>query len=90
MDYCFLRNGASEKSIVVVVAADRVSKAVCAHVVPHKGMETEWAADQLVKDLKKMSYYGRVILRSDNEPAITEFLAEVARIRAGATRRSGD
>ena len=83
-DYCFLRNEAQGACCVVLVGRDRQSGALLAHAAPAKGSSTEWAVQQVVKDLKKFGHYGKVILKSDQEPAITTFLEEVAKAREGA------
>ena len=54
------------------------------HVVPRKGADIDWIADRVKKDLYRMGHYGRLIIKSDGEPAIVALLEEVARRRAGA------
>ena len=57
-----------------------------AHVVPVKGGDQEWVAEQLVRDLLKFGHHGDLILKSDQEPAVVDLLREVARLRG--TRRT--
>ena len=52
-----------------------------AHVVPHKGAGVDWVGEQLVRDLVRLGIHGKVILKSDQEPAIIDVLNEVARMR---------
>ena len=52
--------------------------------MPRKGADIDWIADRVKKDLYRMGHYGRLIIRSDGEPAIVALLEEVARRRAGA------
>ena len=80
-DYCFLRNRPSDPSICVLVGRDRESKTLIAHTVPAKGAEVEWAAAQVVKDLRKLGHHSNLILKSDQEPAIVSFLQDVANRR---------
>ena len=41
----------------------------------------DWATNQTVADIERCGYHGKVILRSDQEVAITDYLREVARKR---------
>ena len=83
LDYCFLRNTAADGYISVLVGRDKATKAVFAHVVPCKGSETDLVCDQVCRDIRKLGHHGRVILKSDQEPAIVDFLQEVAKRRTG-------
>ena len=47
-----------------------VNKATVAHCAPCREVELEWTAQQLVKDIRKLGYHSRVVLRSDQEPGI--------------------
>jgi len=67
--------------IVVLVGVDRETKMKLAHVVPVKGANQEWVAEQLCRDLIKLGHHGDLILKSDQEPAIVDLLREVARLR---------
>ena len=64
-DYCFLRNRPGETTVPVLVGKDRKTRCFVAHVVPGKGAKSDWIAVQLARDLRKMGYFGRVVLRSD-------------------------
>ena len=80
-DYAFLRNATGAESAVVIVAKDKQTKMLFAHVVPQKGGNVDWATSQTVTDIERCGYYGKVVLRGDQEPAITDYLREVARKR---------
>ena len=82
-DYCFLRNAPGEPSVSVIVSKDRATRSISAHAVPCKGAGVEWAVDQAIKDLKKIGYYSKVVLRTDQEPAVVDFVEEIARRREG-------
>ena len=83
-DYCFLRNRPGDPSVPVSVGEDRKTRCFIAHVVPGKGAKTEWIPIQLARDLRKMGYFGRVVVRSDGEPAIKDLMVELARARGDA------
>ena len=53
-------------------------------MVPFKGSAPEWLTAQLVRDIKKAGYFGLLTLKSDQEPAIRDVLAEVAKSRGEA------
>ena len=63
--------------VKVLVAKYQKTKCTFAHVVPRKGVdEDRYAADRLAKDIAWLGHT-RVILKSDNEPAILNLLGEV-------------
>ena len=80
-DYCFLRNAARDVSQPVLVARDRRTGIYIAHAVPFKGAGVEWIAKQMLRDVRKCGYHGRVVFRTDGEPAILDLMGEVARLR---------
>ena len=80
-DYCFLRDAAGGPSQPVLVGRDRRTGVFFGHAVPLKGAGVDWIAGQMVRDIYKCGYYGRVVLRSDQEPALQDLLEEVARKR---------
>ena len=70
---------AGDGAVKILVVRDSRSKAVFAHVVPHKGLDEKgFAVDALVSDVKWLGYV-KVTLKSDNEPAIVKLLAEALR-----------
>ena len=83
-DYCFLKNRPGDPTAVVLVGRDCNTGMYLNHVVPRKGADIDWIADRVKKDLYRMGHYGRLIIKSDGEPAIVALLEEVARRRAGA------
>ena len=56
--------------MTIVAVNGSVNKATVAHCVPCKEVEVERTAQQLVKDIRKLRYYSRVVLGSDQEPGI--------------------
>ena len=64
-DYCFLRNAARDVSQPVLVARDRRTGIYIAHAVPFKGAGVEWIAKQMLRDVRKCGYHGRVVFRTD-------------------------
>ena len=76
IDFFFLGDENSSGTIPAVVLKDYGTKAVFAHVIPAKGCEYEWTATQVVHDILKIGY-DTVILRSDQEPAISAFTEKV-------------
>ena len=85
LDYCFLKDAVGGPTATVLVGRDRQSGLYVGHVVPSKGAATEWIAAQVERDLRKMGYFGSVVLKSDHEPAILDLLSDVAR-RRGSVR----
>ena len=76
--------GAGEPSVETlmpaVVIRDSASKALFAHVIPGKGLDYDWTAQQVAADIGRMGY-PRIVIRSDQEPAITAMVDRVKAIR---------
>ena len=65
-----------DDGIKVLVVKDSRSKAIFAHVVPEKGVDDrQYAVSVLMEDVQWMGYT-KLILKSDNEPAIRKLLTE--------------
>lgn len=72
------RSSSKRPAKVLVVRDDR-SKSVFGHVVPVKGLDEKgYAVDELVRDVTWLGY-SRLVLKSDNEPAIVKLLGEALR-----------
>ena len=65
----------------MLVARDRETRMTVSHVVPVKGGDQEWVAEQLTRDILKLGLHGDLTLRSENEPAIVDMLKQVAKLR---------
>ena len=78
-DYCFPRDAGDW--ICVLVGRDRETRMTVAHVVPYKGAGVEWLGEQMVRDLHRLGAHGKVVLKSDQEPAIVDVLRDVAKMR---------
>ena len=78
IDYGFL--GQPEEgphnSLPVLVVRDRQSKGIWSHPVPSKGVSHPYPAKALMTDLDFMGYK-RIIMKSDQEPAITALVEAV-------------
>ena len=85
-DYGFFRNCRVDKSSVpVFVSTVRGHQCLGAHVVPRKGIGSGWIVQQHLRDLRKWGIRGKVIFRSDQEPAIIDLLDKVASLRTSPT-----
>ena len=51
-----------------------------AHVVRKKGNENEEAA-RIIKDIEKMGFIGKIIVKTDQEPSILAVAKEIKRLR---------
>ena len=69
----------------IVVAKDYSSKSVMASVVPVKGASNEFPAKRISAFIREIGLEGQdLVLRSDQEPALQDLLAEVGRRRIPA------
>ena len=70
---------AGDVAVKILVVRDNKSKSIFAHVVPVKGIDDKgFAVSVLVEDVKYLGY-SKVVLKSDNEPAIVKLLTEALR-----------
>ena len=66
---------------MTLVGIDKASGAILAHVVPEKGSRFDWFACQLERDVRRFGHHGRIVLKSDDEPAAKDLMNELARKR---------
>ena len=81
MDYCFIRETAGEDYSVVLVGKERETKLIMAHVVPCKGAEIDWVAEQVCRDLKKFGIRGDMNFKIDQEPALVDLVNKICGLR---------
>ena len=79
--YCFPKDAVGGDYVVVLVARDRETKMTVAHVVPGKGADQEWVAEQVCRHLVKFGHHGDLVLKCDQEPALVDLLREIGRLR---------
>jgi hypothetical protein len=63
------------------VGKDRETKLFFAHVVPRKGGDIEWVAEQVCRDLKKFGIRGDVVFKTDQEPALIDLVNQICALR---------
>ena len=80
VDFFFIGDPVVETLVVVGAIRDCVSKALFAHIIPGQGLDYEWTAKQVAADIGRMGY-PKVVLRSDQEPAITASVDKIREIR---------
>ena len=68
----------------VVVAKDRESSALSAHVVPVKGGDVPWIVEQLCRDIRRWGIRGDLTIRCDLEHALVDLANQVAKKRRDA------
>ena len=74
------------EALKILVVKDSKSKAVFAHAVPKKGVDDKrYSVDKVVEDVLYLGY-SKVLLKSDNEPAIIKLLKE----SLGSLKVTGD
>ncbi len=84
IDYWFMRDGRGEESKTIAVMKDDDTKAIKAHAVPHKG-NVAWVAEMLAKDIEDMGHSKRIIVKSDQEPALKDLVDALKRERESET-----
>ena len=72
MDYCFLGRARSPSSATVLIMKDRGSRSILASVVQSKGRGLDETVTQAAANIRRLGHYGRVILKTDGEPAIMD------------------
>ena len=85
VDYCFMGSTGDATTRCIVVAKDYEHKCVMASVVPVKGSSHEFPAKRIVAFIRELGVEGQdLVLRSDQEPALQDLLAEVGKRRTPA------
>ena len=91
LDYCFFTEDSkledSRTSLTALVMKESECKSVWAYPVMHKGAANEpWVVKQILHDIDTIGLSKeRIIMKNDQEPAIKDLRAEVARQRNAAT-----
>ena len=67
----------------VLVIKDEFSRGFGAHVVPTGGDAEKWLVTQVARDIQKFGYFGRVMLKCDQENFVVDIAKEVAKARGG-------
>ena len=69
----------------MLVSVRRPKGCLAAHVVPRKGIGGGCILQQYVRGLRKWGVRGKLVVRSDGEPALLDLLDGVAKMRPGET-----
>ena len=64
----------------VLVYRDRLSRKIFSHAVTSKGASDPWIVAKVVEDLDSLGY-GRILMKTDQEPAIKDLQAQVRQAR---------
>ena len=96
MDYCFLTEDVvAEESEHIDKTTARVSmtgldfvesmcRSIWAYAVQSKGAGEQWVAEQIAEDLETIGITEeKLIIKADQEPAITELQRNIAKLRVG-------
>eukprot|EP00969_Alexandrium_andersonii_P078062 3443215-Alexandrium_andersonii.AAC.1 len=68
----------SDTSVTVLVIKDRDSRAILAHPVLCKGRLRDGTVDQAVASIRRLGHHGRLLLKTDDEPALLDLRRAVA------------
>ena len=80
-DYCFPKDHKGADYAVVLVDRDRETGMTVSRVVPVKGGDQEWVAEQLARDILQLGLQGDFTLKSYLEPDIVDLLKQVVKLR---------
>eukprot|EP00969_Alexandrium_andersonii_P354715 15442798-Alexandrium_andersonii.AAC.1 len=72
MGYCFLTEDTSGATLTLPVIKYRNSRAILAHPVLCKGRLRDDTVDQSVASIRRLGHHHRVLLKTDNEPALLD------------------
>ena len=71
--------------MTVLVMQESQHRSVWAYPVDKKGATEEWLSAQILEDLETMGLQGeKIVLKSDQEPAIVDVARDISRARQGA------
>ena len=96
MDYCFLTEDAvgqstdheetekAKTSLTVLVLVESLCRSIWAYAVESKGASEAWVVEQILEDMQTVGLSNeRIILKTDQEPSITELQRSIVEARAG-------
>ena len=96
MDYCFLSEEASVTAtdheqteaartvMTVLIVVETLCRSIWAYACESKGASEQWVVEQVVQDLQTVGLSDeRIVIKSDQEPSITELQRAIAAQRAG-------
>eukprot|EP00969_Alexandrium_andersonii_P251163 11101138-Alexandrium_andersonii.AAC.1 len=78
MGHCFLSKDTDSQSLTVLALKDRDSHAIVAHPVLCKGRLRSGSIEQAADSIRRLGHRGRVLLKTDNEPALVDLKEGVA------------
>ena len=82
MDFMFMGEEKSEKTLVMLVAKERSTKAVMSCVTPKKS-DGEWLAKRVMAFMREFGCEVEpVTMKTDNEPALVKVVEYIGRLRA--------
>ena len=87
LDFFFIGEPKVERLVPAVAIRDSMSKALFAHLIPGKGMDYDWTAKQIAADIGRLGY-PRVVIRSDQEPAISAMTNKVKEVRDAGNKET--
>ena len=72
----------AEESLTVAVMNESLTSSVWAYAVEHKGSREGWVVEQVLEDLQTVGLKNdRIVLKSDQEPAIVDMMTEIQKRR---------
>eukprot|EP00969_Alexandrium_andersonii_P263911 11664626-Alexandrium_andersonii.AAC.1 len=77
MGYCFLSKDTDSQSLTVLVF-NRDSRAIVGHPVLCKGRRHSDTIEQAADSIRRLGHRGRVLFKTDNEPALVDLKQGVA------------
>ncbi len=69
-DYAYVHRDDDEELATLLVMRDRDTRATRAWVLQHKGADLVETVDRAVEGIRQLGYSGRVLIRTDGEPAL--------------------
>jgi len=83
-DYFFPKDAPGHKGVTAIAIRDRATKFLTGHVVEQKGAGQQGAVSQVLKDLRKMGYHDKVVIRTDQEASIVDLFKRLAMDRGAS------
>ena len=84
IDYAFMKEKGNEETLTIVVMKDRDTKTISSDVVELKGRGIDGTVDRIIENIQRLGYK-KVILKSDQEPALVNLINGVIEARDDST-----
>ena len=84
IDYAFMKEKGNDETLTIIVMKDRDTKAISSDVVELKGRGIDGTIERVIENIRRLGYK-KIILKSDQEPALVDLINGIIEARDDIT-----